>query len=160
MLIIDLPKWLQDLAIQRIKDCPLTEDFEKEYNSGYVRVSSAFSWRRTIEGKEFWGKVNQGIFPTKQEYYSKFKSYYNTTNLKGEELQDAKTKAADQDFRVFGCFKDDSELSASDIYKLLPDVLLTSVRRSLNTLEKEGKITKSGKKQGIYGRKEFTFKKL
>jgi len=86
--------------------------------------------------------------------------YFNTTQEKGEQLKSYVKKARKQDYEVFGVFIDeDKEMGASEVYKKLRrKVLLTSVRRSINSLVKDGLLIATGnKKRGIYGRNELTW---
>lgn len=88
------------------------------------------------------------------------KSYHNTTGLNGSELKQAQEKAQSQDEIILGLFRQTNiSMSACDVFKLMNDalmiqnVLLTSVRRSINTLMKQGHLQQMEQtKIGIYKR--------
>jgi len=87
--------------------------------------------------------------------------YYNTVNETGQTLIDYNKKAKRQDERILEVFEANPKIryGASDFYKIFPNMLLTSVRRSINSLENEGKIERTGEKQkGIYSRNERTYR--
>lgn len=76
MRINELPKWLQDIAIQRCKEyCKKYGiNFETRYNKDWSDdIVLSFNWEETIERGNFWVNIDNGIIPTEQEYYSKFK---------------------------------------------------------------------------------------
>lgn len=80
-------------------------------------------------------------------------SYYNTTNIKGEELEKATSKALTQDEEVLRMFKVFSALTLTPerIHKYLQDTHplkyrncpLTSIRRAFSNLKKRGLIEKT-----------------
>lgn len=79
--------------------------------------------------------------------------YYNTTNISGQELEDRKEKTHTQDdyvlrlFQIAGC-----PLSASQVLDLLRIAdhnrtwLITSVRRSINSLAQAGALERMAEK--------------
>ena len=88
--------------------------------------------------------------------------YYNTTNLKGVELQEATSKALSQDEEVLRLFKvfDKLTLTPERIHKHLQEtqplkyrnVPLTSIRRAFSNLNRQGKIYKTNVMvRGSYG---------
>ena len=88
-------------------------------------------------------------------------NFYNTTNIKGEELKVSKEKAIKQDVLIFNQLPQNTEFSAWTIFnfaKLPINTPITSVRRSLNSLEAQGKIEKFGKRKGALGKTENTYK--
>jgi len=88
-------------------------------------------------------------------------SYYNTTGESGPQLSLFNQKAKTQDKNILKFFQahKDRQISASDILvnNVLENGLITSIRRSINTLAKEMYIIKVGSKTSIYDRKEFTY---
>ena len=85
-------------------------------------------------------------------------SYHNTTNQKGEILDDFKAKASNQDDIILNWFKANKgkEVSADDIWINLFDTSVvpqTSIIRSITNLTSKGLLEKLDKqKMGIYGR--------
>ena len=89
------------------------------------------------------------------------KTFYNTTNIKGEELKVSKEKAIKQDVLIYNQLPQNTEFSAWTILtnlKLPLNTPITSVRRALNSLEAQGKIEKFGKRKGALGKTENTYK--
>lgn len=87
--------------------------------------------------------------------------YYNTTNETGAQLKLYQQNAQNQDNRILVVMQQNPRMSygASDFTKIFPNMLLTSIRRSLNTLERKGLIAKTGKKQeGLFGNPENTYR--
>ena len=100
-------------------------------------------------------------------------SYYNTTNLKGEELKTSESKALTQDECVLAYFKDYDNLGATPervlrhlkIMEKLSDnrwsqTPITSIRRSFSNLSfgLNPKIRKTDKMiMGDYGRKVYVW---
>ena len=91
-------------------------------------------------------------------------SYHNTTNQKGEILDNFKAKASVQDDIIMNWFKANKgkEVSADDIWINLFDTSVvpqTSIRRSITTLTGKGLLEKLDKqKMGIYGRPVYLWK--
>jgi predicted transcriptional regulator len=85
--------------------------------------------------------------------------YYNTTSQSGDELQEFIASAGAQDSKIMEAIIGmDSVFSPRDLTTLFPEMPITSIRRSLNTLVKKEFITKTGKKvDSIYGRPEFQY---
>lgn len=73
MKINELPKWLQDIAIQRCKEYYTEKEFNDVFENGKITLSGAFLWDNTIEKLDFWDNVDVGIIPTEQDYYKQFK---------------------------------------------------------------------------------------
>lgn len=90
-------------------------------------------------------------------------TYWNTTNLTGEQLANAVKVAAQQDDAVMVLMAI-GIWSPSQVWSYGCSVgrkwLLTSVRRSISNLEKAGALKKTGiMVQGPYGRQENTWSK-
>jgi predicted transcriptional regulator len=88
-------------------------------------------------------------------------SYHNTTKLSGKELGTAIVNAKKMDDVILDLFKanTDKEFTSIDLWSLLPDTaLLTSVRRSVNTLFEKELITRVGSKKEVFGAPNFTYK--
>lgn len=90
--------------------------------------------------------------------------YYNTTNLKGDELKTSQKRTVSQEQKILEIFKDRKiDLSPTDVYKIFAfyfkNVPLTSIRRALSNLTKDGKLKKTSKKRlGMYGKHEHCWK--
>lgn len=88
------------------------------------------------------------------------RAYYNTTHLSGESLARAKRDARKQDVLVLAIMRGTvGPLTASEVWRAGAesgsDWLLTSVRRSINTLVADGLMRKmDAYKDGPYGRPE------
>lgn len=66
MKISELPKGLKELAELRRKEyCDRVQEYLNPENLD--ELSSAFHWKSTIEGLDFWGEVDKGNFDV---YYS------------------------------------------------------------------------------------------
>lgn len=86
--------------------------------------------------------------------------YYNTTNETGTQLDLYQQNAKSQDNRILLFMQGNKSkfYGASDLSKEFPNMLLTSIRRSLNTLERKGLINKTGLKQpGLFKNPENTY---
>jgi hypothetical protein len=95
--------------------------------------------------------------------------FYNTINLEGENLKQAREKAETQDEKVLRIFKAHPGIKfpASVIWGYLMNQAdeqsqqrppLTSIRRSINTLIKRGDVIKTGHlTNGIYGKPENNY---
>lgn len=83
-------------------------------------------------------------------------AYYNTTGEKGKTLDLFAQLAEDQDEAIYKVMLKMRSAAPSQVWKATPqEYLLTSVRRSLNTLTEQGKLVKTDKKKpGPYGRPE------
>lgn len=93
--------------------------------------------------------------------------FYNTTNLSGNDLQVAKSESLKGDEIVKVVFDKypEQEFTAFEVWQLIQKsgykTLLTSIRRSCNTLVKNKYIEKTtNKKEGGYGKPNYTFKKI
>jgi hypothetical protein len=88
-------------------------------------------------------------------------NYYNTTNLKGQNLKNQKKKAETQNKKILNLFIKHKKLSCSEVYKLYDciNTPLTSIRRGVTVLYNNGKVVKTiNKNNGLYGRKEYIYK--
>ena len=91
-------------------------------------------------------------------------NFYNTTNLKGEDLKVSKEKNNSQDITLLTKLKtfEQNEIFSAwicfDKSYLPPSVPIYSYRRTLNSLEANGKIEKVGKRKGNLDRVENTYK--
>lgn len=95
-------------------------------------------------------------------------SYFNTTNLKGEELKTSESKALSQDEEVLRLFKtfDALTLTPERLHKHLQitnpkyaNTPLTSLRRSFSNLKNRGLIEKTETMvKGNYGKPVNTWK--
>jgi Fe2+ or Zn2+ uptake regulation protein len=87
--------------------------------------------------------------------------YYNTTNETGEVLKRAKQKTLKQDSRIMSFFESHpGHWTPCEVWQqCMPNVPITSVRRSITNLTDQGRLEKTDKKkQGIYGRPNYTWK--
>jgi len=98
--------------------------------------------------------------------------YYNTTNLKGEELQETTSKALTQDEQVLAYFREYDQLGATPervlrhfrIMERLGErkwhnTPITSIRRSFSNLKNKGLIRKTDVLiNGNYGKKVHVWK--
>lgn len=76
--------------------------------------------------------------------------YYNTTKLKGEELKAKREKVSKQDLEVLAVFRaverdftGRTSLTPWAVQNALPHMMITSVRRSINTLTRLGYLEKT-----------------
>lgn len=86
--------------------------------------------------------------------------YYNTTGSTGEELSEAKKKAATQNAIVLSFFRrrTKGKFTPAHVWKAVAPkgVPLTSIRRSITNLTKTGWLLKTATKRiGEYGVKNF-----
>lgn len=72
MKINELPKWLQDIAIQRCEEYKDGIQLN-QFKNNEIPIVVAFEWENTIEKYDFWCSVQQGFFPNEQDYYKQFK---------------------------------------------------------------------------------------
>jgi transcription initiation factor IIE alpha subunit len=90
-------------------------------------------------------------------------SYFNTTALKGKNLERGFKKAESQDKIILDCFLRKRSLTPSQIYRFrqsvgLGNVPLTSIRRSITVLTDDGRLIKTEKRRiGLYGRWEYVW---
>lgn len=84
------------------------------------------------------------------------KSYYKTTSISDELLEQAIMSAKDQENRIFQLFKKYGCMTNWDVYEvyneLVGPILPSSVGRSINTLKKQNVITSLGTVMGDAGR--------
>ena len=86
-------------------------------------------------------------------------SYYNTVNVKGEELEARTLRAKTQKEHILEIFKGAGELTPFDVQKVFPQWPITSIRRAISDLTREGDLVKTGnRKKGIYGHQNYTWK--
>lgn len=87
-------------------------------------------------------------------------AYFNTTHLVGDALESAAREARKQDVLVLSILRGSAvPMAPSEVWRVGAeagsDWLLTSVRRSMNTLTREGLLRKlEAYKPGPYGRPE------
>ena len=89
-------------------------------------------------------------------------SYYNTTHLTGFELKESRRKANTQEDRILTFFEKNADKAFSpediQIYCMMANRPLTSVRRAITNLTKEGYLRKtSHMKPGNYGKPVHTW---
>ena len=91
--------------------------------------------------------------------------YYNTTGLKGIELNETLVKTGKQDDIIREVFDRYPviELTPFDVESILEDngvkYPITSIRRSINTLTGKGMLKKTdNRKKGLYGRDNYLWK--
>jgi len=84
------------------------------------------------------------------------KSYYKTTSISDELLEQAIASAKDQENKIFQLFKKYGCMTNWDVYEvyneLVGPILPSSVGRSINTLKKQNVITSLGTVMGDAGR--------
>ena len=91
-------------------------------------------------------------------------SYYNTTSLSGEELQQAVIQAEKQEDAVLFLFRMNERLTPSEAWIKYNQITnnntpLTSIRRAITNLEHNTRLVKlEDQKIGLYGRKEGVWK--
>jgi hypothetical protein len=87
-------------------------------------------------------------------------AFWNTSNLTAGALKDACSKARHQDVLVLSILRGArGPMTPSEVWRAAreagSDMLLTSVRRSMNTLTRDCQLTKLGEtREGPYGRPE------
>lgn len=90
--------------------------------------------------------------------------FFNTTSQTGSDLKIAYAKALHQNYIIEMLFSKypTHEFDAPEIEKILIEsgytILLTSIRRAINTLENQEKIIRTGKRIGKYKVNNFTYK--
>jgi len=89
-------------------------------------------------------------------------SYYNTNELKGFDLKEARRKASTQEDRILTFFEKNkgNRYSPEDIqtYCQMANRPLTSVRRAVTNLTKDGYLRKTKTmKPGMYGKQVHTW---
>jgi len=85
--------------------------------------------------------------------------YHNTTNLKGDQLNQAKKKAISQNERVLNFFQSHAleEFTPCEVQKRVGG-LITSIRRAMSVLTKKGLLEKTKhQKEGVYGSLAYTW---
>jgi len=90
------------------------------------------------------------------------KSYYQTTPMTEEQLQDAVRSCKNQEKKVYEIFKKFGTMTSWDVYDvyniLIEPVHITSIRRAMDTLKKNNIIQQIGSVPGDEGRPLFLFK--
>jgi predicted transcriptional regulator len=87
------------------------------------------------------------------------KSFHNTTNEIGNQLQIFTQKAENQESEILEYFYNKKKASASEAWQSFKHYPITSVRRSITNLTKQGFLEKTqDKKIGIYGKPEYIWK--
>ena len=88
----------------------------------------------------------------------KTKSFHNTTNLAGADLERAHARAAYQDDLIAAIFRANPtrRIPPSQMQRLIAKkysrhLIITSVRRSMNTLTEKGVLTKGSDEQQVMG---------
>jgi hypothetical protein len=86
--------------------------------------------------------------------------YYNTTNLKGDELKKSQKKTISQESAIYDMFKKQIWMTPSDAYYEFDEKFpLTSIRRAFTNLTKRNKIEKTNEMgMGMYGKLEHCWK--
>lgn len=92
--------------------------------------------------------------------------FFNTTNLRGDDLSSAKSKADAQEKIILSLLRESVEpLAPFQIQERLKNdkdvyMLITSIGRSLRTLTKKDKLIKSEKPEviGRWGRSNYTWR--
>lgn len=88
------------------------------------------------------------------------KSYHNTTDITGRELDQYESKAKTQEERILEWFTFyEQAATPSRIHRLvLNDAPITSVRRAMTNLTKQGKLEQTPfKRRSPYGRPEYVW---
>ena len=94
-------------------------------------------------------------------------TYFNTTGLAGQELQQAGQDSKKQNAVILTVFKENSDKYVSPFYiksivdaRMAKDILIGNVRRSITTLTKQGLLEKSDKPflMGVYGKVNYGWK--
>ena len=82
--------------------------------------------------------------------------YYNTTQE--TEIKEYLESNMKQDDKIALLFELSSKpMGASDLFKIMKNTPITSIRRSINTLMNNDVIVEDGRQWGMYGRKEYTY---
>ena len=90
-------------------------------------------------------------------------TYFNTTNLKGEDLKNSTKRTETQEEKILTYFiSNDNIFTPSEVWEAVFDskTPLTSVRRGITNLTSDEKLLKTDqtKKEGIYGKPEYYWK--
>jgi len=88
-------------------------------------------------------------------------SFYNTTGVTGNQLQQYRQQAESQESVILQFFLEHphSAYTPSELSKLLPRAPLTSIRRAVSDLTREGLLEKTtAQKNGIYNRPEYKWR--
>lgn len=88
-------------------------------------------------------------------------NYYNTTGESHQAVMDFSDQNDTQDARILSVFRANQRhaYGASDFKRIHQNMVLTSIRRALNTLERKGQIAKTGMMQmGLFGRNENLYR--
>jgi predicted ArsR family transcriptional regulator len=89
-------------------------------------------------------------------------SYYNTTNVNGQDLRDYRARAKSQEDLILVYFQSrGGEWSPSQIWQRLfaDGTPITSVRRAMTNLAEQGQLFKTERKcRGSFGRPEYLWR--
>lgn len=91
------------------------------------------------------------------------KTFYNTINVKGEQLSLYQAKNSKQENEILAIFKEYKEQSFTpfEIHTIsnMYDVPLTSIRRAITNLTKKGRLVKTSEQsEGLYGKLNYKWK--
>lgn len=169
-----IKQWFESVADPKLRKELMDAMDKHNCNNKVGSLSSAircsFSWSSTKQGVRYWSKIandaNKGKIKLLPDN-PKVKTYHNTTQLRGEELQTAKEKAEFQykSIKKFftkrkGKYTSDQILETLILEKVFDkNTLLTSVRRAVSDLKREGFIECVGKVLGKRGSKVMVYKK-
>jgi len=89
-------------------------------------------------------------------------TYFNTTNLVGNDLRSAIDKTKSQSVIILQIFKHKKRLTASELWGFYSAIKghtpITSCRRAITNLKNDGKLAKTiDSKIGMYGAKEYYY---
>lgn len=90
-------------------------------------------------------------------------SFFNTINLKGEELKVATQSCSKQEERILELMKNGIAKTPSEVWekynKTFSPVPITSIRRAMTCLTEKGKLEKLDEmKEGNYGKKNHKWR--
>ena len=88
------------------------------------------------------------------------RAYFNSTHAEASTVAKRNKKANGQNDVIFEFMleRKDQDFTAWELSQHFKNILITSIRRSLNTLEREGIIEKISQRSGGYGVENFTYK--
>lgn len=128
----------------------------------------AFFWNKSPEGESFWVKVSDtsktlafNLSSFAEPSSAPAATFYNTVGVSGEELREAKERAANQEAEVKKFFiKNPDGIFAPSEVQAKVGFLITSVRRTINTLwAKQGFLERLDRKKNKQtNASEFTYK--
>lgn len=116
-----------------------------------------YGWKRRVAyGHPVTKKRNK-----KSKNMEATRNYYNTTGENAQTVMEFSKKNHAQDKRLLNVFQANPRVAygGSDFTRIFQNMVLTSIRRALNTLEKDGHILKTGTKQiSIFNRPEYLYR--